>query len=146
MNDLYDLTNPNPRALVESLRSVGYSLPTAIADIVDNSVSAEASEVHINFHWAGSESWISILDNGFGMSESGLKEAMRPGTKNPTDKVVSELLAEHKHFDSRIAEDLLAPHKLTQAYKAVRDGVRRAKKEYFSATIFATSPSENQSN
>lgn len=85
MNDFYDLTNPNPRALVESLRSVGYSLPTAIADIVDNSVSAEASEVHINFHWAGSKSWISILDNGFGMSEAGLKEAMRPGTKNPTD-------------------------------------------------------------
>lgn len=85
MSDNFDLANPNPCALVESLRSVGYSLPTAIADIVDNSVTAKASEIHINFHWLGSESWISILDNGLGMSEAGLIEAMRPGTKNPTD-------------------------------------------------------------
>jgi len=85
MSDHFDITNPNPCALVESLRSVGYILPTAIADIVDNSVTAKANEIYINFHWSGSDSWISILDNGFGMSEVGLIEAMRPGTKNPTE-------------------------------------------------------------
>jgi len=85
MSDHFDIANPNPCALVESLRSVGYNLPTAVADIVDNSVSAQASVIHINFHWAGSESWISILDNGLGMNEVGLFEAMRPGTKNPIE-------------------------------------------------------------
>lgn len=84
MSEDYDLANPNPSALVESLRSVGYSLPTAIADIVDNSVTAKASEIHITFHWAGLGSWISMLDDGLGMTEPELKEAMRPGTRNPT--------------------------------------------------------------
>ena len=86
MDPNYDLVNPNPCALVESLRSVGYTLPTAIADIVDNSISAEATEIHINFHWAGKHSWISILDNGQGMDQKTLKDAMRPGTKNPMEE------------------------------------------------------------
>jgi hypothetical protein len=85
MDPTYDLANPNPCALIESLRSVGYTLPTAIADIVDNSISAEATEIHINFHWSGKHSWISILDNGEGMDEETLKDAMRPGTKNPIE-------------------------------------------------------------
>lgn len=82
----FDLANPNPCALIESLRSVGYTLPTAIADIVDNSISANATEIHINFHWSGKNSWISILDNGEGMNEKTLKDAMRPGTRNPTEE------------------------------------------------------------
>lgn len=85
MDHSYDLADPNPCALIESLRSVGYTLPTAVADIVDNSISANASEILINFHWSGKDSWISILDNGDGMNESTLKDAMRPGTKNPKD-------------------------------------------------------------
>lgn len=85
MDSAYDLANPNPCALIESLRSVGYNIPTAIADIVDNSISANASEIHINFHWSGKNSWISLLDNGDGMDEKTLKDAMRPGTKNPTE-------------------------------------------------------------
>jgi len=86
MKQLYDIADPNPCALVESLRSVGYSLSTAIADIVDNSVTARASNLWINFHWSGQSSSISILDDGLGMNETQLKEAMRPGTRNPTDE------------------------------------------------------------
>ena len=54
MPDDFEISAPKPRALVESLRSVGYSLPTAIADIVDNSVAAHAKNVWIDFHWAWS--------------------------------------------------------------------------------------------
>lgn len=79
----YETANPNPRALIESLRSVGYSLQTAIADIIDNSVTAKADNVWITFHWGGKESSISILDDGAGMSEAKLFEAMRPGTLGP---------------------------------------------------------------
>lgn len=86
MNEPYDITTPNPSALVESLRSVGYSLSTAIADIVDNSVTARAENLWIDFHWSGTESSISIIDDGFGMTESVLVDAMRPGTRNPKDE------------------------------------------------------------
>ena len=81
----YEISAPKPCALVESLRSVGYSLPTAIADIVDNSIAAHAKNVWIDFHWAGPDSWISIVDDGDGMNEKTLTDAMRPGSANPLD-------------------------------------------------------------
>jgi hypothetical protein len=74
---------PNPAALVEAMRSLGYTLETAVADIVDNSLSHGATEVRIRFDWAGQASVISISDNGCGMSESCLVEAMRAGSHDP---------------------------------------------------------------
>lgn len=85
MSTDYEISAPKPCALVESLRSVGYSLPTAIADIVDNSVAAHAKNIWIDFYWAGPDSWVSIVDDGDGMSESTLADAMRPGSANPLD-------------------------------------------------------------
>lgn len=81
----YDLAPPKPASLIQSLRAVGYSLPTAIADIIDNSIVANASEVRVDFFWDGASSRISILDNGSGMNESGLHEAMRPGSRDPLE-------------------------------------------------------------
>lgn len=81
----YEISAPKPCALVESLRSVGYSLPTAIADIVDNSVAAHAGNIWIDFHWAGPDSRVSIVDDGDGMREKTLAAAMRPGSANPLD-------------------------------------------------------------
>ena len=81
----YEISSPKPCALVESLRSVGYSLPTAIADILDNSVTAHAKSIWIDFHWAGPDSWVSVVDDGHGMDEEKLSEAMRPGSANPLD-------------------------------------------------------------
>ena len=59
------------------MRAVGYSLPTAIADIIDNSVSAGASEIAINYTVTGSAPYIAILDNGSGMSPSEARQAMQ---------------------------------------------------------------------
>lgn len=81
----YEIAHPGAEALIESLRAVGYSLPTAIADIIDNSISAAAKNVWLEFHWAGPRSWISIIDDGEGMSEESLFNAMRPGSKSPMD-------------------------------------------------------------
>jgi hypothetical protein len=81
----YDVANPRPSALIESLRSVGYNLPSAIADIVDNSIAADADNISIDFQWDGAASRITILDDGSGMSEQQLIESMRPGTTNPLD-------------------------------------------------------------
>jgi hypothetical protein len=81
----YEISAPKPSALVESLRSVGYSLPTAIADILDNSITAQAKNVWIDFHWDGPDSRIAIVDDGDGMDETTLFNAMRPGSANPLD-------------------------------------------------------------
>lgn len=82
----YDVVPPEPAALIESLRSVGYTLPTAVADILDNSIAAGARNIHIQFHWAGSQSAVSILDDGRGMSDAKLRDAMRPGSRNPLEE------------------------------------------------------------
>jgi hypothetical protein len=74
---------PDASALVESLRGLGYSVPTAIADIIDNSISAGATLVNVDFTWAGEQSRITIRDNGSGMSENELEHAMRLGASNP---------------------------------------------------------------
>jgi hypothetical protein len=79
----FEIANPSAEALIESLRAVGYSLSTAIADIIDNSITAEAQNIWVDFHWAGPKSWISIIDDGKGMSDKELFNAMRPGSKSP---------------------------------------------------------------
>lgn len=81
----YDLVPPGAAALVESLRGVGYSIWTALADIIDNSISAQAENVRVQFTWDGRHSWISIADDGRGMSDSELADAMRAGSKSPLD-------------------------------------------------------------
>src|SRR5215510_12016600 len=80
-SDSYEIATPKPAALIESLRAIGYDLPTAIADIVDNSISANAKSIDITFHWSGAQSWICMVDDGDGMSELKLFEAMRPGSQ-----------------------------------------------------------------
>lgn len=81
----YCIANPKPASLIESLRSIGYDLPTAIADIVDNSIAASARNIWIELHWAGSGSWICTMDDGSGMGESELTESMVPGSRSPLE-------------------------------------------------------------
>jgi hypothetical protein len=82
----YDLASPRATELFESLRAFGYDLPTALADVVDNSISAGARNVWIDMTWAGRDSRILIRDDGRGMSQSRLVEAMRPGSASPLDE------------------------------------------------------------
>src|SRR5579859_6368101 len=76
----YDCVPPGA-SLLQSLRSVGYSLPTAIADIIDNSIAAHAKTVRLEFEWNGDKTRIAILDDGDGMTEDELREAMRPASR-----------------------------------------------------------------
>jgi hypothetical protein len=76
---------PYAPTLIESTRAIGYTLETAIADIVDNCVSASASYAEIFFFPVG-DSYIAILDNGCGMSGDELESAMRYGSQSPNDK------------------------------------------------------------
>lgn len=76
---------PRAGAMLESLRGLGYSPAAALADVIDNSISAEASNIAVNLTWSGTLSRISILDDGQGMSDPELESAMRLGDKNPLD-------------------------------------------------------------
>jgi hypothetical protein len=77
---------PHPFALVEGLRSVGYSPPTALADLVDNSITAEAKTISIQVsppRTAAAGGYVVVEDNGKGMSMSELEKAMRWGGDGP---------------------------------------------------------------
>jgi Histidine kinase-, DNA gyrase B-, and HSP90-like ATPase len=75
--------------LISSLRGVGYSLETAIADIIDNSIAANATTIDIGWDWNGGNPIATIFDDGHGMAEETLVEAMRFGGVGP-DAVRSE--------------------------------------------------------
>lgn len=74
---------PHAAALIEGLRDIGYSLETAVSDIIDNSITAGAHRIHIVTETYSEEPYIAIIDDGEGMSEEELIAAMRPGSKNP---------------------------------------------------------------
>ncbi|WP_246605976.1 ATP-binding protein [Sphingobium xanthum] len=76
---------PHAAALIESMRDIGYSLETALADIIDNSITARATHIEILSDTASESPAIGIVDNGCGMTEAQLVEAMRPGSRNPLD-------------------------------------------------------------
>lgn len=74
---------PNAAALLESMRDIGYSLETAVADLVDNSIAAGATEVAVLCPPAADPPYLLVVDNGHGMDESELVEAMRHGGSGP---------------------------------------------------------------
>lgn len=71
--------------LIESMRSIGYSFETALADIVDNSIAANAHNVDIISICKNDKSFIAIIDDGFGMDKQDLFIAMKYGSYNPND-------------------------------------------------------------
>lgn len=75
----YILNNPSPDVLMNSMRSIGYSFKTAVADIIDNSISAHASEIKI-YTPINDDLFISFFDNGEGMSRDELLNAMKYGS------------------------------------------------------------------
>ncbi|WP_244629961.1 ATP-binding protein [Brucella intermedia] len=77
---------PRASAMIEALRGLGYSAATALADIIDNSIAANATMVDLTFVWNGTSSAISILDNGDGMDDVLLDRAMRLGEKGPLEE------------------------------------------------------------
>jgi hypothetical protein len=74
---------PDPK-LMESMRAVGYSTETALADIIDNSVSACAGTIDVEFS-AFPAAYVAIVDDGHGMDRETLIEAMRLAGRSPSE-------------------------------------------------------------
>ena len=81
------LSNPPDAArLIFGLRDTGYSFNTAAADIIDNSIAANASEVHVRMEMSeDGRKTVMFGDNGDGMDEAGLHAAMRYGAQARKD-------------------------------------------------------------
>jgi Histidine kinase-, DNA gyrase B-, and HSP90-like ATPase len=67
---------------MSSLRDIGYDLPSAVADIVDNSIDAGASTIRVDLVDHGVDSYLRVTDNGIGMTWRQLDEAMRYGSSS----------------------------------------------------------------
>ncbi len=75
------LNNPEPSILMNSMRSIGYSFETAAADIIDNSISAHATEIKIFTPINPNDISVVFFDNGDGMNRDELINAMKYGSK-----------------------------------------------------------------
>ncbi|MBN8726243.1 MAG: ATP-binding protein [Xanthomonadales bacterium] len=76
---------PHAASLIEGLRDIGYSLETALCDIIDNSITAGATRIQVLTETSCDDPWIAVIDDGLGMSEDELIAAMRPGSRNPLE-------------------------------------------------------------
>ncbi len=80
-----EVVSPNIKNFIESLRNIGYSFEVAVADLIDNSIAAKASNITIHAV-AEPEIVLNMLDDGIGMSDSELVEAMRLASRSPDEK------------------------------------------------------------
>jgi hypothetical protein len=76
---------PRASLLIESMRDIGYSLETAVADVIDNAITAEARNIDLLTMTDESSGAIGVLDDGKGMTGVELLEAMRIGCRSPLD-------------------------------------------------------------
>lgn len=72
---------PSAARLTGSMRDIGYDFVSAVADVVDNSVSAGATRIDVDIVFSGSASYVLIADDGGGMSSLELDEALRFGSR-----------------------------------------------------------------
>ena len=76
---------PEASSMIETFRAIGYSVEAAVADIIDNSITAGSKNIWVDYGWKGEKTTISVVDDGYGMTNEELINAMRPGSKNPLD-------------------------------------------------------------
>lgn len=81
----FELANPNPEFLIKSIAEQGYSLETALADLMDNSITANATRIEV-LTKIDTEPFILFLsDNGDGMDKTSLKKNMQFPSKSPEE-------------------------------------------------------------
>ena len=76
---------PNPINLLESNRSLGYSIEEAVSDLIDNSIAADAKNISFNLKWNSGKPYFTLVDDGKGMTKNELIESFKLGSRNPND-------------------------------------------------------------
>lgn len=83
---------PNAATLIQSMRSIGYDFESAVADIIDNAITASAKKIDIIFPSSNhNDITLCIIDNGDGMEKNELIEAMRFGSIKPQNRSSTDL-------------------------------------------------------
>ena len=77
---------PPATSMIESVRSCGYDLNTAIADIIDNSISANSKNINVELQWNKGDPYVCILDDGIGMTSDELAKNIMLGSTPPSEK------------------------------------------------------------
>jgi hypothetical protein len=85
MNDTFELANPNPEFLIKSIAEQGYSLETALADLMDNSISANAERIEVLTRIDNEPFMLFLSDNGNGMELETLKKNMQFPSQSPEE-------------------------------------------------------------
>jgi hypothetical protein len=75
----------NLENFLESSRDIGYTLNNAIADLVDNSIDASAKNIRISLTFQDNKLGFHIVDDGRGMTQKELENAMELSCANPND-------------------------------------------------------------
>lgn len=78
--------NPNAARTLAALREMGYDSQASILDLIDNSIDAGAKRVDVTIREAGKSFVIDIQDDGKGMDEKTLNEALRLGSDTEHDE------------------------------------------------------------
>lgn len=86
-----ELLAPEAAALAEALRAFGYDLPTALADLIDNSIAAKARTVRVEYLSDPGAAWLAVVDDGRGMDETDLRRAMRFATDPAEQRTTGDL-------------------------------------------------------
>lgn len=88
----YEEAMPNPEHLIKSIAEQGYTLETALADLLDNSISANAQNIEIMSTNLENKLKVFITDNGEGMSEFDLSSNMMfPSKSVDSSRSVTDL-------------------------------------------------------
>lgn len=86
LTDEWEIVAPSASPIFEALRAFGYSPETAVADLVDNSISANAGNIYVSFQWNAGQAYVVIKDDGIGMDSEQLTAAMRLGSRSPLEE------------------------------------------------------------
>src|SRR4051794_35367218 len=74
---------PDDEGVFRLAANIGYGLSESIADLVDNSIDANASNVLVRVYRRGTRlDHLAVVDDGDGMDAETLVEAMRIGRTN----------------------------------------------------------------
>jgi Histidine kinase-, DNA gyrase B-, and HSP90-like ATPase len=79
----YDIVPPDPASMIESLSALGYTIESAIPDLVNDSIDAGAGTIDLAFHRNDPASYISVADDGKGMTKAELQTAMAMAARGP---------------------------------------------------------------
>jgi hypothetical protein len=90
LNDIAEDITPDPISLLESNRNLGYSIEEAVADLIDNSISAKAKNITFELHWNKGCPFFVLKDDGIGMFDE-LVDSFKLGSKSLEERDSKDL-------------------------------------------------------